>query len=98
MGYLFRNIDQHWRAGIRLEWLRDDDGLVRPFESTSPAAPGSYYEVTLGLNWRPRAHLRIRPEIRYDHQSRDNRSLPAAFNGGNSADQWLFSCDALWEF
>jgi len=98
VGYLFRNIDQHWRAGVRLEWLRDDDGFVKPFESTSPSAPGSYYEVTLGLNWRPRPHLRIRPEIRYDHQARDDKSIPAAFDEGNSADQWLFSCDALWEF
>jgi hypothetical protein len=98
VGYMFRTINEQLSAGVRAEWLRDDDGFVTPHESISPSAPGSFYEVTFGLNWRPKAHIRVRPEIRYDHQSRDDRSQPTAFDDGNSADQWLFSCDAIWEY
>jgi hypothetical protein len=52
----------------------------------------------VGLNWHPREHLRIRPEIRRDWQVRDSNAIPAAFDDGNSTNQWLLACDMLWEF
>jgi hypothetical protein len=96
--YLFYNIDERWRAGLRFEWLRDDDGTLTGFEPTRPSAPGSYYNLTFGLNWYPREYLRIRPEIRRDWQVRDSKAVPAAFDDGTSTNQWLIACDVLWEF
>ena len=96
--YLFHKINDQWRGGLRFEWLRDDDGVLTGFEPTRPSAPGSYYNLTVGLNWQPLPHVRIRPEIRRDWQVRDSRAAPAAFNDGTSTNQWLLACDVLWEF
>lgn len=96
--YLFYTINDRWRAGLRFEWLRDDDGFLSGFDPTRPSAPGCYYDLTLGLNWHPRKDLRIRPEIRRDWQVRDSPAIPAAFDDGTSTNQWLFACDVVWEF
>ena len=45
--YLFYTINDCWRAGLRVEWLRDDDGTLTGFDPNRPAAPGSYYNVTV---------------------------------------------------
>jgi hypothetical protein len=86
------------RAGVRLEWLRDDDGTLSGFDPRRPPAPGSYYNLTLGLNWHPLDHVRVRPEIRWDWQDRDSELDVPAFDDGTSTNQWLFGCDVLWEF
>jgi hypothetical protein len=78
--------------------LRDDDGFLTEFDSDQKLAPGNYYDVTFGLNWQAKTNLRIRLEIRYDWQVRDDNSLPASFDDGNSTHQWLFSADAICEF
>jgi hypothetical protein len=85
--YLFYTINDRWRAGLRFEWLRDDDGTLAGFNPTQSAASGSYYDLSVGLNWRPREDLRIRPEIRHDWQVRDTKVIPAAFDDGNSTNQ-----------
>lgn len=97
-GYLFYDISRLWRAGVRFEWLRDDDGFLTLFDSNQPLAAGSYYDLTMGLNWQPKPHLRVRPELRYDWQVRDDPSLAPSFNDRNSTSQWLFGCDLLCEF
>lgn len=96
--YLFYDMNERWRAALRFEWLRDDDGTLTGFDPTRPAAPGVFYNLTLGLNWHPREHLRIRPEIRRDWQVRDTGDIPPAFDDSTSTNQWLFACDVLWEF
>ena len=96
--YLFYNFSDCWRGGLRVEWLRDDDGTLAGFDPTRPAAPGSFYNLTLGLNWQPREHLRVRPEIRHDWQVRDTNAIPPAFDDGTSTNQWLLACDVLFEF
>lgn len=50
--YLLYSINGCWGAGGRLEWWKS--GGV------------SYYETTLGLNYRPFANFVMRPEIRHD--------------------------------
>ena len=96
--YLFYDFNDCWRGGLRVEWLRDDDGTLAGFDPTRPAAPGSFYNLTLGLNWHPREHLRVRPEIRRDWQARDSNAIPPAFDDGTSTNQWLFACDVIFEF
>lgn len=96
--YLFYTINDRWRAGLRFEWLRDKDGFLSGFDPTRPSAPGSYYDLTLGLNWHLSKALRVRPELRRDWQVRDSKAIPAAFDDGTSTNQWLIACDVLLEF
>lgn len=63
--------------------------------------PSSYYEVTLGLNWKPLKWVMVRPNIRYDWTDKAK-----AFNNGgadvnyvgNRKDQLLFSTDVVITF
>ena len=69
------------------------------------AAPADYYEVTLGMNWKPARRLKIdwkpmqklniRPNIRYDRADGINQSY-RPFD--NRKDQFLFSLDAMIPF
>jgi hypothetical protein len=53
-------LNDKWGVGTRLEWFRDNNGGW--FNSDS----GEYCQVSLGLNWNPRANVSVRPEVRYD--------------------------------
>ncbi len=63
--------------------------------------PSSYYEVTLGLNWKPLKWVMVRPNLRYDWADNAN-----AFNNGgadvnyvgNRQSQLLFSTDVVITF
>jgi hypothetical protein len=106
--YLFYTINDCWKAGVRAEWFRDDDGVrvagVRPTSQdgldagNTVATPGGYagnfYEISLGLNWTPHANLNIRPEIRYDWYD----GIGNPFGDGNNQSQWVGGFDAyvLW--
>jgi hypothetical protein len=52
-------LDDRWSVGKRVEWLRDNAGLINDNNA-------DYYQVSLGLNWSPFENVSIRPEIRYD--------------------------------
>ena len=85
---LFYKINDKWAAGLRFEWMRDnggDAGWLGPVAS-------DYYEYTLGVNWNPTDHLRIRPEIRYD------RAAEAKPFGNNRSDQFSGGFAVLWGF
>ncbi len=60
--HLIYTINDKWAVGLRFEWFRDNGGPASWLNDT----PSDYYEYTLGVNWNPTDHLRIRPEIRYD--------------------------------
>lgn len=47
-------------GGLRGEWFRDQNG----FRVTN--VPASYYQATLGLNWKPKPWLLLRTEARFD--------------------------------
>jgi len=75
--YLFYTINDCWKAGLRVEWFRDDDGVrvasVRPGNNTTPGGhSGNFYEITAGLKWTPTANLTVRPEVRWDWFSGEN--------------------------
>ena len=63
--YLFYTINDCWKAGARLEWFRDDDGVRVPTSLGNNFA-GNYYEFTVGANWSPNCNLIVRPEVRWD--------------------------------
>ena len=45
-------------AGLRLGWARDNADYI--------FAPGDYYEMTWGLDWKVLKNVNFRPEVRYD--------------------------------
>jgi hypothetical protein len=106
--YFYYTITPKWKGGIRFEWFRDDDGArvagVGHLTdghgwSGGPGFAGDFFELSMGLNWRPTANILMRPEVRWDHYngSRDLAGeLP--FDGGLKDRQFLFATDLIVTF
>jgi hypothetical protein len=108
--YLLYTINDKWSAGVRAEWFRDDDGTrvlglgnldARGWSppSGSPGYSGSFTALTFGLNWKPRANVFIRPEMRwdwYDGSRNGNALLP--FDAGASSSQFTCATDLIVTF
>jgi len=102
--YLFYEINDCWKAGMRLEWFRDDDGVrvggIRPGQTIpSSGFAGNFYNLSAGLNWSPHANILLRPEIRYDWY--DGLAAPGGiqpYDDGTRTDQLLYGLDliVLW--
>lgn len=94
--YLFYKINDCWQAGARFEVFRDDDGVrvtgLRPGNPNAGPFVGNFYNITLGLNWRPRANLTLRSEVRWDWF--DGTGLP--FDDGTQDDQFTAAFDAIF--
>ncbi|MHB8899388.1 MAG: outer membrane beta-barrel protein [Thermoguttaceae bacterium] len=92
--YLQYDLTETLAAGLRLEWFHDRDGTrVAP-----ELAGGNFYELTAGLNWRPREWLIVRPEVRYDRfaGSCEPGSLP--FDDGEAKYQFSGGFDLIATF
>jgi hypothetical protein len=101
-GYL-----QHWWASsiatnVRVEWFRDNNGVV--VVTTAPAAPEpgtgvSYAAATFGLTIKPLPNdpigrwLQIRPEIRYDYGGSQR-----PFAAGTTGHEWTTAIDLVMEY
>ncbi len=102
--YLFYTINDCWKAGMRFEWFRDDDGArvtgLRQGNAVFGSGwAGDFYNLTVGMNYTPTANLTIRPELRYDFTDVEqslNGDLP--FNDGTDSDQLLLGFDAIYIF
>jgi len=97
--YLYYKITDQWKAGLRLEWMRDEAGTRvggSPFRGNPNQAPspGSFYPVSAGVNYRPRPNLLLRPEIRSDWH--DGRRSP--YNDGLNKNQVLLAINANLQF
>ncbi len=98
--YLFYDVSDKLATGVRFEWFRDDDGVrVASIMTVSgvrnPCCPGvaaNYYEITGGVNWKPKPWLRIRPELRFDW------STEPVFDNNTDQTQFLFAVDAVVTF
>lgn len=68
--YLFYTLNDCWKAGVRGEWFRDNDGTrvlgVRPGNPYGGGSAGNFYAISLGLNWTQHPNLTVRPEVRWD--------------------------------
>ncbi len=101
--YLFYTINDCWKAGLRAEWFRDDDG-ARVSGLRNPNNfifgdnfAGDFFEISAGLNWTPSANLTVRPELRYDWADVDvasNNGRPYA--GETRVDQWIAGFDVIY--
>lgn len=90
--HLFYTVDPRLTLGLRGEWFRDDDG-ARTAEFNRPGFAASFYDVTLGLTYKPFQNLRIRPELRFDWTP-DARP----FNDQRDRFQITAAVDMIWEF
>jgi len=110
--YLFYQINSCWTAGARVEWFDDPRGyLVTGLRPGNTDAfyrfPGSFYETSLGLNYRPNNSFLLRGEMRYDWTTTPGGFLAPglfgfppnqAFNDNTSKDQFLFGLDAIFQY
>jgi len=97
--YLLYKLNDCWSVGTRFEWFRDDDGVRVTSDGIARVLgnPGNYYEVTVGLNYKPHANITIRPEVRYDvYDGPIVADRP--FNRGNSSSQWSGGFDMIFTF
>ena len=81
---LFYTIDDCWAAGSRIEWWKSDGE--------------SFYEITLGLNYRPTANVVIRPELRYDFAASDAGAISQGFANENDYNNETFNVDMIFTF
>lgn len=108
--YLLYTLNDKWSAGMRAEWFRDDDG-TRIFgvgnldargwspPSGTPGYNGHFTELTLGLNWKPKANIFIRPEVRWDwYDGSLNAAGQLPFDAGNSSHQFTCATDLIVTF
>jgi len=115
--YFLYTINKCWAVNVRAEWMRDDDGarIAGPGNIVSPDGvvggvrawdgagyAGDFFEVSLGLNWRPNGNWLVRPEVRWDWYDGPASFLPGKpampFNDGVSDDQMTFGIDAIFLF
>ncbi len=110
--YYTYSLNDQWSAGMRAEWLRDQEGVRVAGPGNIPGVrawsghgfAGNFYELTAGLNWRPQANVIFRPEVRYDwydggaggYGLSNQTGLP--FNDGRSSTQFLTAADLILLF
>ena len=95
--YLYYTINDCMKAGLRFEWFRDQEGtrvgLNRPSNPNVPPFAGNFYSLSLGLNWKPRENIVLRPEIRGDWY---DGGPTRPFDDGNSNSQYTLGFDAIF--
>ncbi len=93
-------------ANLRVEWMRDDDGVRIAGPGNIPGVDawaghgyaGNFYAVTGGFNWRPCGNLIVRPECRWDWYDGLSGPVGLPFDGGNEDSQFTFGVDAIVMF
>ena len=98
--YLYYTINGYWKAGLRFEWFRDEEGtrvgLNRARNPNVPPFPGSFYSLSFGADWAPTDNLIVRPELRADWYDGNAARLP--YNDGTDSTQFMVGCDAILRF
>ena len=97
--YLYYTLTNRWRAGLRVEWFRDEEGTRvggAPDRGNVNLAPfpGSFYSISAGLNYLPHPNVLIRPEIRSDWF--DGNGQP--YNDRTDKQQYLVAVNANLQF
>lgn len=86
--YLVYALNGTVSAALRGEWFRDQNG----FRVTN--VPASYYETTLGMNWKPKPWLLLRTEARFDWTDGPEQ----VFDGGTRGSQLTIGTNAAISF
>jgi len=105
--YLLYTINPCWSLGARIEWMRDDDGTrvagIGNLLGTNrgwtggPGYAGDFYELSLGVNWKPKANLWFRPEVRWDWYDGPNNLIDGTrpFSDGQDDSQFTAGFDVI---
>jgi hypothetical protein len=105
--YLIRSISDCYSWGVRSEVFRDDDGVrvapVGDFRGSNTASAGgfagNFFEIAVGVNYKPNANWLIRPELRYDwYDGPDNALGNQPYDNGSDDDQFLAAFDVITTF
>jgi len=92
--YLIKELNCCWAVGARFEWFRDQDG-VRVIDSNGAAGyAGDFWEVTLGVNWKPHTNIIVRPEVRYDWYT----GAGTPYANATADEQFTFGVDGILTF
>ena len=102
-------LNDKWSAGLRYEWVRDNDGsrvagvgnvlLTDGGWNGLPGCAGAYNDLSLGLNWRPHANLALRPEARWDWSNGSpNAAGELPYGNHTRRDQFTAACDLIITF
>ena len=87
--YMFYDLTNTVSAGIRGEWFRDNNGTRLTY-----GTPGNYFELTAGVNWKPKKWFILRPEVRYDWAY----SAVNTYDNQTKNHQLEFAMDVVLEF
>ncbi|MDO4587223.1 MAG: outer membrane beta-barrel protein [Planctomycetia bacterium] len=80
VNYLYWQLTEETTLGLRFEWFQDQNlsrVLALPVYNNIPLMQNkwegeNFYNLSLGLNWKPTSWLTVRPEIRYDWSDLEN--------------------------
>ncbi len=97
---MYYTLNDCWKAGLRFEWFRDEEGtrvgLNRASNPNDPPFAGDFYSLSAGLNWHPGTNVIIRPEIRADWY--DGNAVRQPFDDGQDDSQLMLGVDAILMF
>jgi len=108
--YFIYTLSDHWSAGLRVEWFRDDDGVriagMGNFPNArgwmgAPGYAGNFTDLSLGLNWKPKPNVFVRPEVRwdwYDGPANTAGPYPLPFDSGTRNSQFTLAGDLVVTF
>ncbi|MCR4411920.1 MAG: porin [Thermoguttaceae bacterium] len=107
--WLIYKLNDRWSLGARFEWMRDDDGSriagIGNLLGTDkgwlglPGFAGDFFNMSLGLNWRPHPNVVFRPEVRWDwYDGTRNLAGQFPFDDGTSRDQFTTAMDLIVTF
>jgi putative OmpL-like beta-barrel porin-2 len=89
---VFYSVDPKLRLGTRAEWFRDEQG-TRTAQLGRPGFAASFFELTMGVTYKPDRSVSIRPELRFDY-SPDARP----YNDQTSRFQFVPAIDVIVRF
>jgi hypothetical protein len=106
---LILKLNPKWSAGLRYEWVRDQDGsriagignvlLTDRGWDGLPGLTGSFHDVSVGLNYRPNGNVVLRPELRWDwYAGPANAQGQLPFDNHTQRDQLTAAIDLLVTF
>ena len=91
--YLFYKLTDKLSAGMRYEWFRDSRGAV-----AVAGASEHFQALSMGLNFKVRDNLWVKPEMRYDWTDRDDAFAGAAFDGGTEGNMFFWGSQLIYTF